>query len=550
MDKRPGHIYFLIILISIGGSLPFLTQPYAIDDPFTIRVGAAILSDPLRPYLQDSFWFDQPGILFDEFKNPPLVGYLGALVLYLFGDEELYFHLMFLPFFILSVLAFYELARKIIENALTATVIFLMTPAVLIQAHHVMPDIMCLSFYLVGLTLLQSGLERDKIYPFLLAGVAGGLSGLSKYSGCLWIVTAGLFIICGPRQPRSKKYLLSLMMVVLINSVWIIGSYIQYHRLHCLEVLLNFHYDWASFLEKILVILIHVGGNLLFLMVHQFVHKGLPRISTLFLVLFTTSIFLHQFWYLPLMSLFFGVIFLVAGLTFFLEYCFSAAVFLDIRHWEKGIHWHRITKDNIQVFLLLWLISGLSGTIFLTPFIASRYLILWIPALILLIIYQGEKKRGSRKKFNKRWLKISAAGMVILGLTTSLSDYYFSKAYKNLAQKINHDFHCTELYFVGHWGFQFYMEQHGFKALDPSKKLAAHAYLARPFQGAQQPLSESILANSRTTRWFRISPPCPLHLMDRYLGAGFYIHYDRPLPWVIGEGNPHDIEIRQFFGAP
>ena len=137
-------------------------------------------------------------------------------------------------------------------------------------------------------------------------------------------------------------------------------------------------------------------------------------------------------------------------------------------------------------------------------------------------------------------------GSISLGFCTSISDYLYSNAHKALADKINETYKGKSIFFTGHWGFQYYMEEYGFKALATDRMaIPQEAYIAITSQMARQPVHEMILRATYPEKLLKVQLRFPFSLMDTGLGAGFYIHYERPLPWIIGTGMVFQIRLQR-----
>jgi len=523
----------IVLIVTFALSYPFFWQAYAIDDPFTIWLGQSIQQDPVRPYLFPSHWYDEPGTLFSDYRNPPFIGYVSCLVQTYVGQGEIYFHIVFSVFFLVSAVSMYILCQEWVRSSLAATIIFVSLPAVVVQSHHIMPDLACLAFFLAGLVLFRFALRNGNLLLFFGAGLIGGCSGLSKYHGLLWLPVMVLYFYHLKVRTDLIKPLLALLTAFLINAVWWFGSYWVYGQCHALASMSYCDVNFTELVIKALVMIVHLGGNMFILLV-------LARIGT---IMSNVIILVFSACGTYILVEYYGVHDLKSGAMVFLFFYSGAMVLGQALFSLKGheLKAHSAIKGRGLMFLRAWLVLGCLVSIIFTPFMASRYLLLFLGPLIILYFRQGEAARGEHHGASRA--RIAVLGTIVLGTLISISDYHNSQAAKILTRSIAAEMRGEKLYFTGHWGFQYYMGKAGFETYSQNRQVQSGAYLAKTSHFSGQSVAEELVSNAVALKKIRLSPWFPLLVMDQRLQASMYIHYPGPLPWNYGRGEAIDIEI-------
>src|SRR5262249_42968152 len=99
------------------------------------------------------------------------------------------------------------------------------------------------------------------------------------------------------------------------------------------------------------------------------------------------------------------------------------------------------------------------------------------------------------------------------------------------------------VWFEGHWGFQYYMEQAGATAVDENKmaEIKKGDFVVIPIENAD-------VRDLRADQFQQISSPnveaCEwCATQDRRVGAGFYASGEGPLPFVFARVPPQDFKV-------
>ncbi|MBN2383544.1 glycosyltransferase family 39 protein [bacterium] len=529
--------FLALMIVALGLSYPFLGQPLSIDDPFTVWLGRAIEQMPLRPYLAESYWYDEPASLFEDFRNPPLVGYYSYLVRSLAGETEYAFHMLFLPFSVLCAWGLYSFSRGFVRTPLSVTIIFLSIPTVMIQSHHIMPDMMCLSLFLAGLSLFRLGCDQNRPGLLGLAGLCGGLCSLAKYQGLLWLIVICLYVYYLKPSVRFRRWGLAPLIALVCQAVWMIDSLLVYGRWHLWESCRLGGPDLQSILVKTAVLICHSGGNLLCLLVLVRASWGRLLGTSLVLTVVSTALLANFYEIESVRELVMPVIFLFSGLIIL-----TCCLIFSIAEKATAISGQ---TEGLAKFLKAWIILGMVSTVVSTPFMASRFLLLWFAPIILLLFKQ--LRFGESGRWSVPSVRIALIGTVLLGTLISISAYHFSQSGKTLANMVIRDLNGQKVIFTGHWGFQYYLTEAGFSpywsGLDP----AGSTFLVVADQFSGQRVPHELMGRTLPIEHYRLKFHFPIMVMDQSSFTSHYIHYAGPLPWNCARSEPIEVRVYQVF---
>jgi hypothetical protein len=143
---------------------------------------------------------------------------------------------------------------------------------------------------------------------------------------------------------------------------------------------------------------------------------------------------------------------------------------------------------RLAAFLSTWLVLEVVGYVFLTPFPAVRRLmgVVVVGTLILGCL----AARTNRQRSGRATIWSIVGYGLLLGLGFTLLDWRDAQAEKEAVERAaafidNHG--GGKVWFVGHWGFQFYAERAGMEAISPTEShLEAGDWLVFPYEVTRQ----------------------------------------------------------------
>jgi len=206
-------------------------------------------------------------------------------------------------------------------------------------------------------------------------------------------------------------------------------------------------------------------------------------------------------------------------------------------------------RDAGAWLLALWVLGTLAFTALCNWTVNGRSILPMAPAVGILIARRLDKKFPMAQTIWPRGAIIGLAASAVLSLLVLRADFLFARATRESAREACSLFRVAghSLWFEGHWGFQYYMEAGGARAID-----LAHPAL-KPGDTFVVPANNAGLHSSRLdTRTgrtvFSVSKSSFLATMDKSVGAGFYASIDGPLPFAFGRVPPERTVVFDFNG--
>ncbi|MDI6808053.1 MAG: glycosyltransferase family 39 protein [Candidatus Eisenbacteria bacterium] len=524
MKTRRSFKVIVFVTIWLFATAINLNKAYHIDDAAYLEMAEWILQNPLHPMSGLVNW-EQNAEPISVLNQPHLYPYLLAGWSKFLGFGEVWMHTLQSFFTLACIILIYLICNVVIPSrALFLTALLTLSPAFVV-GQNLMVDIPLLSFWLAFYYVLIRPGTKSETRRFALAGFLAGCACLIKYSSLCLIATMLIYMIV--RKQFRLVWTMGIPVGILV--LWSCFNYWDYGSIHIL--------DRPSRL---------FGGK-------GFTDMGLAWLACLGAILTFSPIYLRNLWHtmkllnagvrtaliLALISLavmivgvYLGaaneyiirrllcMLFLVNGIGIVLLACGSflrnlKTIFTETR--------------EITLLLYLWLVSGALFTVFLAPFIATRHVLLVIVPLCLVLARFLEV----RPSFS--W----NAGMLLLTiLITSalgLSDRIWADFYKEKAALIRSELPGgANIYFSGHWGWQWYAGQNGMKQLEAlNPQLEQGDYLAYP-EGIHQQSLTKISQNLQLKVVKKYTEPAsPFTVFSTRDGGGFYISTFSNPPWAL-----------------
>jgi len=140
-----------------------------------------------------------------------------------------------LAFAIMGAIACYGIARKIKikkKNALWASILFLLTPVIILQSKTTYNDVIFASMFLISINFLLAYRKTNKKFYIILSSLSFGFVLGTKYLGILYFLAYILFFILAYHKKRlSKTMIYDLIIVALFVSLmggfWYIKNFLE-----------------------------------------------------------------------------------------------------------------------------------------------------------------------------------------------------------------------------------------------------------------------------------------------------------------------------------
>jgi Dolichyl-phosphate-mannose-protein mannosyltransferase len=534
--------YILLAVAVFACLIPFSGKAFNIDDTLFIYEARQIAQHPLDPFGFKVNWYLDAIPMAYETRNPPLASYYSAVAAVFVGWSERALHLAFLLPTLATIWGTYRLAQRLTNSPLLAALATLLTPGFLVSANSVMCDTMALALWLWAIIFWVEGLEPQK--PGYLASSVGliTLCALTKYFGIALIPLLVVYSLARQRRFGSWAWYFLVPILALTGyQHWTKAVYglrmITFAAHIATGVRQGRH---ASILANALVDLSFIGGCALPALTFAPFIWPRKKILAVWVLSAVAGFFIstgrislgetlgpsdfYEHWLLV------GV-----QLTLFIAAGFSVMALAAADTWKR--------KDADSLLLMLWIF----GTFFFTGFvnwtINARSVLPLIPAAGILLARRVDALPTPSIRWRAAMLAmpLALAGAVSLWLTwadTKLADSARTAA--TLIEQKTRDQPGT-VWFTGHWGFQYYMESFGARAVavnDPPQRPGDY------------------LAVVESNRLFEIRPEfvtsrevieIPMRLgittAQSQLGAGFYSADTGPLPFAIGPIPPERYEL-------
>lgn len=529
----------MVIVLALAILAPFLGKAITIDDPLFIWQARHLQQKPFDPFGFEANWFGTPYSMLTNVQNPPLTCYWLALA-GLVSWREAWLHLTMLPFALLVLTGVIRLARQLGADPFWAALLTLGSAGFLVSATNLMCDVMMLCGMVWSIVFWIEGLNRNRVSLLLVAAFLAGLTALTKYFGISLVPLLAAYTVI--RQKRATWLLAALLAPIAILVGWHLWTMRLYNVSHVLGA--------AKYAESINARFSN-GGRYF----SAVAFLGGCAFWPLAIVLWRKSV---AGWIAIL------ILALVGGRTFGVlssrsqfpppdpSYVFAAVFFAAgvAALWLTGeFHWKQ--RHQPETWLLcLWIWGTLIFAGIINWTVAARNVLPLIPALVLLAamppsaVTQSSGRKEPSPIPQKRSLALvpfaAASGLgLILAVLATWADFDWSGRVRQTAFDLagRYEAKGRQVFFQGHWGFQYYMELAGAKCQDVNHIVSGPAVVT------VIPLNNSNVFPNAFDGWVleethEETAGSGLYLTDATSGAGFYSHLVGLLPMAINTGRP------------
>ena len=522
----------IVCALTLFCLVPFLTKAFNIDDPLFIWCAKHIVGHPLDPYGFSVNWYGTEMQMSAVTKNPPLACYYLAIVGTLFGWQEFALHAAMLIPAIAAMLGTYLLAARLCGRPLEAALAALFTPVFLLSSTTVMCDTMFLAFFVWAVLIWIIGLDKNQHSYFALSAFMIGICALTKYYGIVLIALLPIYAL------MKKRALGWWAPCLLITVVMLIAYQLITQNLYGRGLLL----DAASYAN---VFRQHHG--------HGYLPKMLIGLSFTGGCVASVLFFANRLW---CRSWLLGGMAVAAILTLILPS--AGVVALDTLRNDSGIRWAQAAQFGLMIVLGMSVLalaatdffkhkdaeSALLGLWVLGTFIFAalvnwtangRSILPMVPAVGILVMRRIDGLQAGMCG-KRRWhVAAPLMGASILALIVTWSDVQLANVTRQATAEIKNRYDCgtKTVWYQGHWGFQYYMNELGYHAIDfKNYDLHKGDVLVLPENNTNiQPLPEGagVVREVLTLAGNR-----HLTTMSQAAGAGFYTDSYGPLPYAFG----------------
>lgn len=451
-------------------------KPVVVDDTAYLLFARQAAAHPLDPYGFEAFWYTVPEPAMD-ILCPPVVPYWLGLGMRLVGDSPPLLKLWLFPFVWLLAWSLRELLRRIACGTEAAALPLLMLSPAVLPTVNLMLDIPATALGLAAVVVFAQACDRRSWW---LAGAAGAVAGLAmqtKYTALLVPAVVGWY---GLTHRRVGPAGVAGLVAVGLFAGWEVLLLQKYGRSHFLTHLAGQQSDGglAGYVRDKWALLPGLVGHLGLLAVGVGLYAGravgLPR---------GVVVGAAISWAVGVGAVCGGLA--GDGLTGAIWRASGTAVLLTAG--ATGVLLLRRHRSAETWFVAGWVLLELAGYVALTPFPAARRVI--GPTLALGLLAARLVSRVNRARPDRRPPQWAVPFGVAVGLLTAALDTLDAYPEKDLAERaaevVRDRPPGSRVWFVGHWGFQYYCERAGMRPLIPGQsEVAAGDFLVLPLYPA------------------------------------------------------------------
>ncbi len=493
--KRPGGALFLLAALAT-----FLNafKPLHIDDAAYYAYARQFASSPLDPYGFTVFWYQHPEPANDVLA-PPVLPLWWSLVLRL-TDEPVLWKLWLFPFCLCLAWALHALARRFAGRlALPLTALTVLSPAFL-PSLNLMLDVPAQALSLAALALFLDAADRSSLFRAALAGLVAGVAMQTKYTG--FLAPAAMFLYALTHR-RLRLWLPAIAGALAVFAAWegfLAWRYGQSHFLYHLSESDDSLLERGYLAPLLLSLPGTVASAVLVLGVAALRPRTVPVLAVAAITLLgyvalacvdlrfrgevaaSRPLFGESattIWDFTLAEVLFGAygmaLWIVVGAAAW-RLCRLNRLFLSCKRPKAS---QRIARPD-DWFLVLWLGLEVAGFFALSPFPAVRRVL----GLIIVMVLLTGRLAARTCRARPGLVGSAVAHGVLLRLVFQAVDFRAAgvqrEAVRRVVAWIGSDAEGQTIWYVGHWGFQFYAERAGLPPVVPAYDRSGSASLPAP----------------------------------------------------------------------
>ncbi len=168
----------IVALFVLALRLPFLNQAVQGDDVYYLAEAEHAQIEPLHPSHTEAPFLGRMVDMRGQ-PHPPLDAWSLALLLAIFKDvREIPFHAAYIVFSLIAAFSAWWLARRFSPHPLLATLLFLVTPAFVVNGNSFESDLPFVAFWLAAVALYVAAVDRRSTALLAASCLAMGLAAL------------------------------------------------------------------------------------------------------------------------------------------------------------------------------------------------------------------------------------------------------------------------------------------------------------------------------------------------------------------------------------
>ncbi len=543
----------LLVLVVSASAIPFLRQPFHMDDGFYMDMARNVKFKPLypndQPYIFEGHALPDMG----SHSHPPLPTYFLAAMQGLFGEgqgREWLYHTCALLFPLFAVTAFYFLCGRFVQRPLWPALLLAACPLFLVSQHTLMADIPTLAFWLGAISAFLYAADRRSSRLFALSSVFQFAAMFCSYQAFSLTPLLGFY---QARKRGGLRGWISLLIPIGLMAAWFILNYHHYHRMLLVDTLGYMKSrdvgSLASIVHKLIAVIGYQGWLIIFpaFLLYAWGRGLRGRLAGLVLIgaMYLTQIVAPNYRLYEKMILVTG---LVGGFFVILQ---MGELFLTAVRYKTTAFGLEPLEGQ---FLGLWFFGVFFYCIFVLTEGSARYILPLIPPVLICYCLWLELSEIAEYRTPAVPILNSAmmaSGSLVfsmsLGLLLSHADLEFARVYERASVEFRSISGGMNSYFAGEWGFRYYFHQAGARLLpQDDSSVEAGSWLAWPKLALPYDRPKPLMSMAMPVQTLVYQPRTPLRLIDRQCNAGFYSTGWGLLPFSFSRKPLEEIEVYQI----
>jgi len=428
----------IVLAVVLAVRLPFLDQAVQGDDVYYLAGAQHAQIDPLHPS-HARYPFLGEVVDMRGHPHPPLNTWFLALLLALAGDVyEVPYHAAYVVFSLAAALSMWSMARRFSPQPLAATLLFVATPAFVVNGNSLEADLPFLACWMAAVALFVKAVDARSGRWLAAAGVAAGLAGLAAYQAVLLVPVLGLYLWWRARDWRPGWLAAAAPLATLV--AWQLFERLSTGAFPASVLAGYFHaYGLQTLSRKVINAgaLIGHAGWIVFPVLAAIAFwkaRPWPRLAEpLILAAAIPGALLdpHPLYWMPFAA---GVVVLVWAV------CAALAP----------------VEEN-SCFLAAWFLIFFCGALLIFFAGSARYLLPVAAPLALLTAQAMVGKPG--------WLYAGVVVQLLVSLGLSVVNYQHWDGYRRFARSLAQETAGKRVWINGEWGLRYYFEAQGGLAL-------------------------------------------------------------------------------------
>jgi 4-amino-4-deoxy-L-arabinose transferase-like glycosyltransferase len=533
--SKGTYLAHLLILAALTAAvlLPFVDKAFHIDDTLFLWTARQIIERPWDFYGFQANWDGTLAAAPEIIKNPPVAAFYMALAGWLGGFSERTLHLAFMFPAFLAVWGTYALGRRMSSMPLLAAVLALATPAFIVSSTTLMCDVLMVAFWVWAVFFWVKGVEDGSNLSLFLSGALIALASLTKYFGISLIPLLAAYSLLNGRKG------LGALPFLIIPAAALAGYNLYTEFLYGTGLLLDASSysahiaGGAERLDRAIVGLVFAGGCALTALFFLPFVWGIKAIIPGIALIAGGAVYLVSRKSLGAAELWTG--------SFGWGYAAQLAVFgaAGIGIFLLALVDFLRKRDAFSVLLGLWVAGTFAFTVFFNWTVNGRSILPMVPAVGILLARAAEDARPGKLR-----LLVPIALSLAVSLLVTWADYRLAGSARDAAKTIANKYASGpgQLWFQGHWGFQYYLEAKGAKPIDwKNSRVTPGDAIAFPFNNT----GLHLLPDDRFSvgEDFKYTPSPIVSTMTLGPGAGFYASEWGPLPFMLFPANDERYQV-------